>query len=248
MKLVDRMVPACALASLALLLGGCASRTGYPRVEGSVRLKEYITDPAGAATDSLMLDAASGVPVWLALDSLHFTFAGTRRGLFSVEAVPGDHLLLAGPTIWTADTLGAVHLAHGTVTLDSAIVLGNTGSLRVSANTTGAATRGIHMEIASAGRAVLAIRTLDGRIVRVLADLTWSAGTHALLWNGADDSGTGVPAGTYWVTLENYPDGAATAVQHVRGAGPTGSRDGPVEGDRGASSPRRGERALLHWP
>lgn len=229
------------LPALALLLvTGCSVVARDPHVEGGMRLKEYVTDPNGVVTDSVFLDAASGVPVWLAADSAHFTFAGTHHGYFSVGAMPGDYLLLAGPTIWCADTLGPVHLAHGTLALDSLVVLGDAGRLTVAANTPGAASRAIHFQLATPGRALLAIRALDGTIRRVLADRSWAAGTYQLNWNGADDAGAALPAGDYWVTLEKFAVGSDRPAAHPN--------DIPIGGGAPGGSPRRGERALLRWP
>ncbi|MFN8587572.1 MAG: hypothetical protein U0704_07180 [Candidatus Eisenbacteria bacterium] len=238
----SRVLRAGVSTLLVALAAGCASRSHAPRVEGAVQLEEYVTDPDGVTTDSLLLATATGVPVWLAADSLHYTFAGTRRGFFSVEAPAGDYLLLAGPTLWTADTLGPVHLAQGTMSLDTAIVLGNAGRVRVRANMTGQPARVIRCDLAGSARVLLAIRALDGRVARVLADRSFAAGSYELTWDGTDGVGVPLAPGTYWVTLEKFPPGTTRTA-------PAGPLDIPVGGGGPfPGSPRRGERALLHWP
>ncbi len=53
----------------------------------------------------------------------------------------------------------------------------------------------------------LRIYSLDGRSVRVVHQGALSAGVHQMAWNGRDDAGKPVAAGSYVVRLET-PDGA----------------------------------------
>jgi hypothetical protein len=52
------------------------------------------------------------------------------------------------------------------------------------------------------GRALLRIFDVGGRIVRTLVDAELEGGPHTLAWNGTDDQGRPLPAGTYLYRLE----------------------------------------------
>jgi len=47
----------------------------------------------------------------------------------------------------------------------------------------------------------IGIYDLTGRRVTTLADRTFSAGAHTLIWNGSDSQGRALPSGTYLVRL-----------------------------------------------
>ena len=51
-------------------------------------------------------------------------------------------------------------------------------------------------------RAEIAVYDLTGRLLGVLANRTYAAGHHSLVWNGKDAMGRAVPSGTYIVRLE----------------------------------------------
>ena len=50
--------------------------------------------------------------------------------------------------------------------------------------------------------ATVSVYELTGRRVALLADRTFDAGTHSLLWSGRDEAGRSMPSGTYLVRLE----------------------------------------------
>jgi hypothetical protein len=56
--------------------------------------------------------------------------------------------------------------------------------------------------LSRAGYAKLAVYDIGGRVVRTLADGNLAAGPQAKVWNGANDAGTRVGAGAYFVQLE----------------------------------------------
>jgi len=51
-------------------------------------------------------------------------------------------------------------------------------------------------------RAEIGVYDLTGRLVSVLADRTYTAGDHSVVWNGKDATGRAVPSGSYFVRLE----------------------------------------------
>ena len=55
--------------------------------------------------------------------------------------------------------------------------------------------------LAADGPAAVTVYGIDGRRVAVLADREFSAGTHALSWDGRDTGGGAAPSGIYFVEL-----------------------------------------------
>ena len=54
----------------------------------------------------------------------------------------------------------------------------------------------IRFDLAERGSIRLEVYNVTGRRVRTLVKGTWNAGSHAVVWDGRDDSGRRVPAGT----------------------------------------------------
>jgi flagellar hook assembly protein FlgD len=52
-----------------------------------------------------------------------------------------------------------------------------------------------------AGRALVEVLDVEGRVVKVLARGQFARGTHALGWNGRDDAGRKVASGIYMYRL-----------------------------------------------
>jgi hypothetical protein len=101
-----------------------------------------------------------------------------------VEAAVDDLRLLSYPALVAADDPAPARL---------------TLSLPVP-NPFGRETR-IAYALPAAGKVVLRIVDLQGRSIRTLANGVESAGPHAAVWNGRDEAGHPVAAGTYWVQL-----------------------------------------------
>jgi len=60
----------------------------------------------------------------------------------------------------------------------------------------------IHLTVPSGGRVRLAILDATGRQVRVLRDGDLPAGSHAVAWDGRDDSGAPLPSGLYFELVQ----------------------------------------------
>ena len=67
-----------------------------------------------------------------------------------------------------------------------------------------------------AGHARLQVYAADGRLVRTLVDSDLPAGEHSRDWLGLDQTGRGVPSGTYLVRLETGRGEAVSKVMLVR--------------------------------
>jgi hypothetical protein len=74
----------------------------------------------------------------------------------------------------------------------------------------------IGFELERAGRARLAIHDVRGRLVRVLADENFSAGTHARLWDGRDAAGRAVASGVYLTRIESAGEIASRRIVLAR--------------------------------
>jgi len=74
----------------------------------------------------------------------------------------------------------------------------------------------ISFSLGREGRAEVGVFDVSGRRVTVLADRTFTAGTHTLTWNGCDAQGRAVPSGTYVVRLETESDVGARKVILIR--------------------------------
>ena len=64
--------------------------------------------------------------------------------------------------------------------------------------------------------AEVGIYELTGRRVAVLADRTFTVGSHSLLWNGRDSQGREMPSGSYIVRLETGSGVEARKVSLIR--------------------------------
>ncbi len=67
----------------------------------------------------------------------------------------------------------------------------------------------VHLSIPVAGRARVVVCDVGGRVVRILHDAQLPAGSHVLRWDGRDESGRLLSAGTYVFRVE-AGDGAVT--------------------------------------
>jgi len=67
------------------------------------------------------------------------------------------------------------------------------------------------------GRCDVRVYALGGRVVRALAAAS-GAGTHTVVWDGRDDRGTAVPAGLYFVRIEQGAQAAVGRVVRMAGS------------------------------
>ncbi len=68
----------------------------------------------------------------------------------------------------------------------------------------------VRFGVAEAGRIRLRVYDVAGRLVRTLADRTFTPGEYDVPWDGADDGGVAAPRGVYFVRLEYADRGTAT--------------------------------------
>ncbi len=61
----------------------------------------------------------------------------------------------------------------------------------------------VAFELPSTGRLRLSVHGLDGRLLRILADASMSAGSHEIYWDGRDDSQRRLASGVYLLNLSS---------------------------------------------
>ncbi len=74
----------------------------------------------------------------------------------------------------------------------------------------------VHFYLPGAGQASVAVHDASGRVVARVADGLFAAGRHDLQWSGRDDAGRRVPAGVYFVRLENCAGIRSSKIAVVR--------------------------------
>lgn len=60
----------------------------------------------------------------------------------------------------------------------------------------------INFGLATAGRAQVKVYDVGGRLVRTLADRTFEAGPHSIIWDGVDDGGRSLARGVYFTQVK----------------------------------------------
>ena len=60
---------------------------------------------------------------------------------------------------------------------------------------------GLRFSIAETGKVFLSVYDVEGRLVRILVDLTLDAGSYGAAWGGRDDAGRPVATGVYFCSL-----------------------------------------------
>ena len=107
-----------------------------------------------------------------------------------------------GTAVVSVSTVGP--LATSVVTLEPTTAIGDeTFVLRVLGASPNpfSPTTSVSFELPAAGRAELAIFSVDGRRVATLVDTRLSAGPHSIAWNGSDARGRSVGSGIYFARL-----------------------------------------------
>jgi hypothetical protein len=204
------------LGGLALLLllgcGRDSVTAPHPGLTGAVVLVGYYTDSAGLPAGTRVLAQADGVPVELVSDSVvvattlttsgRYTFTDVPRGAYKVRTrVTYDFVVETHPLTIT-DMLAVV---------GDTLRLGSRGDLYPYPNPFNST---LHTTFQMPASVPATLRVLDrtGATVRTLLQGTFPQGLNAMAWDGTDARGAPVPAGFYWLTLD---DGRATRDQLV---------------------------------
>ncbi len=141
-------------------------------------------------------------------DAIAYSVPRTTTLLDSLVFVPpatGDYpLVVYRVTRAGLDAPTSYSLQVGTATLGAPVIVPEPALslelLGASPNPVRGAAR-LAFSLPSAGHVTLALHDVQGRRVRTLVDVELPAGSHAVSWDGRDDAGVRVPAGSYWMKL-----------------------------------------------
>lgn len=202
------------ILALAVILGcaGCDDNPYDvpPMAAGGVRLTARLSDPLGNVVDTLSSTSDNGVKVWLLEADARVDSNLTRNGVYVFSLKVGHtYRVLAGVPPVLTDTLKSFTVIDDaraiypddTLSLQPFGVLGsgpNPFSFQVE----------LRFSVATQGTCTLEIHDLRGARVRTIANRSFPAGLHSLLWNGRDDLNGALPAGKYWALLTT-PDGTS---------------------------------------
>ena len=171
-------------------------------ISGRVRVEILLTDVSGAPLGVRKLDDADGVRVYLVgpgrTDSTR-----TTAGAYEFFHVPaGDWGVSVGVGGVRTDVtyLGIRPKDH--LVIRDTLVLGRNGDLSATPNPFSFQTA-IRFALPADAPARLQVVDLAGTLRRVLADRTFVAGAHILVWDGANDAGKPLPAGTYAIVFRS---------------------------------------------
>jgi len=204
------------LATLALLLlFGCGRDSvtaPHPGFSGAVELVGYFTDASGHPAGTRVWAQADGVPVELVSDtgvvattntvSGRYTFTDVPRGTYRARTRVTYDLVAETRTLTTSEVLA---------TVGDTLRLPSRGDLYPFPNPFSST---LHTTFQMPASVPATLRVLDrtGATVRTLLQGTFPQGLNAMAWDGIDAHGAPVPAGFYWLTLD---DGQTTRDQLV---------------------------------
>lgn len=175
-------------------------------VSGPVRLTGALRDEAGNYLGILILEGATGIKVTLIRDGLVHGEGTTTGGLYHFGGLPPATYQVVAPVIGTiADTTRPIVVSSNRdTTIAERLELDSTGLMSFPIPFT--ASVRIQFEITTPGTVTLEVITLSGVLVATPLAQSLPAGVHQVIWNGLDESGVAVPAGTYWVTFHQGDD------------------------------------------
>lgn len=198
------------MLTLLPALSGCAEPDNPynfpPMIAGMVRLDATLADAAGSPLGTKVTTRADGVRTWLieAGQVVDSTLVERSSYFFSAKK-NHSYRIQAGIRPAFVDSTEEIIPTRGIGYYPDTLRLGRRGDLASRPNP-------FSFQVAlSFGLAVdthveLAVYDLSARRVRMLASRTFVAGSHALLWNGLDDSANMVPAGMYWVLFQSISE------------------------------------------
>lgn len=184
--------------------------SGYPDPSGYVSVRnlgttELVVTPVltGSSAFTITNPETATVPPQVTFPTSH---------AFDVVFAPNNSGWHEAILSFEGDVCGSVTLqGYAVAVSDAGDVPGVTRLLPAYPNPFNPTTT-VSFELAKAGRAKVSVYSLDGRLVTVLADEDFAAGTVRREWSGRDARGRTVASGVYLVRLEA---GDARAVQRV---------------------------------
>jgi len=190
--------------ALALALGAVSCSTVGPyftrAIAGRVRVVANLYDVDGNPTGQQRIEDADGVQVYLlgdgAVDSTR-----TVAGAYRFEHVgPGHYAAAVGMHGVSTDTTGEVTLSARDVVVSDTLVLTTEDGMQSSPNPSSFMVS-IRFSVPTTIDGTLQVVTLGGGVKRTAYSGPLVAGAHIVTWDGRDDGGQYLPAGTYGVTV-----------------------------------------------
>jgi len=171
--------------------------------------------PGVVAFDTSLLGQSSGAMGAGSIAALRFARMPAGSDTTATISIVLDELIDAGdpPTEIPILQLKTLTLAIQGGTITAAPQLASRTRLHAAVPNPFNPRTQIEFDLASAGRAQLAVYDLAGRLVRVLVDQRLQAGPHQYIWNGVDTNGRRVASGVYLYALR--PANGATLVQKM---------------------------------
>ncbi|MEO5618801.1 MAG: FlgD immunoglobulin-like domain containing protein [Candidatus Eisenbacteria bacterium] len=195
--------------SLLLALPGCEkSSNPYnipPIVAGVVRLDASLSDASGNSIGTQVHTTTDGVGVWLMEGGRQVDSTSTLSGAYAFTMVRNhSYRTVFGVPPTFLDSSEVITPTRDVVFYADTLRLGRLGDFAGRPNPFSDAVS-VRFSLAAVTHVDLDVYDLAARRVRVLGSITLPAGTHAVLWDGKNDSAIEVPDGMYWLLLQT-PD------------------------------------------
>jgi hypothetical protein len=202
------------ILALLLLLGCGRDSVTAPRpgFSGAVVLVGYFTDSTGRPAGTRVLAQADGVPVELVSGTGVVATTRTTGGRYRFTDVPrGSYRARIRVTYDFVAETQLLTATEALVEVGDTLRLRSRGDLYPYPNPFDST---LHTTFVIPASVSATLRVLDrtGATVRTLLQGTFPPGPNAMAWDGIDAHGVPVPAGFYWLTLD---DGQATRDQLV---------------------------------
>lgn len=198
----------CGGSFLLALVCGCGTEGGGPGLHpvpqsddvwGRVHLRAALRAPDATFQGYRVITDADGVPVDLTRSAL-VASTQTAGGVYRFPDATNpfvfdDYLVRTVVAAALADSAVAI---SGTQAIVTTLELFSDEATQVVPNPFDGQTD-IRVEVPTAGRVVVEVRSLSGGLVRGLVDTTLPSGSRAIRWDSTSDAGGQVPYGLYWI-------------------------------------------------
>ena len=201
---------ACAIAAFCVALAGCSASNPTnpgPSLTGQAIVRADLKNEVGAPQGTRDYLTMSGLSVQLFTDSVLTQSGVIKDGTFSFSRYkPGLEMAVAIVAGVPIDSTEAVGASGPSTSFPTPLIFGTYGPISVWPNPVG--TRALVVfALPKADTVSVQITTLTGAVVRLLASRVFTAGEHALTWDGSTDAGSAAAPGVYWAWVDRHTSG-----------------------------------------